>query len=144
MVGSGANRKSIAYVENVAAFLEQCLLGDPGFYLFNYVDKPDLDMNSLVAIVRRAFGKSGKVRLRAPVAFAFGIGLLCDLVAKVTGQKFVISAIRVKKFVTDSVFETAINPSVFMPPVPLDEAIARTIRFEFIDDNSGVKNFYSE
>ena len=41
MVGSGTNRKSMAYVENVAAFLEYSLSFQSGLHVHNYVDKPD-------------------------------------------------------------------------------------------------------
>jgi nucleoside-diphosphate-sugar epimerase len=52
MVGKGTNVKSMAYVENVAAFIEYNLNNQPGEQLFNYIDKPDFDMNTLVAEVR--------------------------------------------------------------------------------------------
>ena len=42
MFGSGKNRKSMAYVENVAAFLEYSLSFKPGLHIYNYIDKPDL------------------------------------------------------------------------------------------------------
>lgn len=50
MIGSGQNRKSMAYVENVAAFIEHALGFGPGVHIYNYIDKPDFDMNTLVAI----------------------------------------------------------------------------------------------
>jgi nucleoside-diphosphate-sugar epimerase len=56
MVGDGRNRKSMAYVENVAGFLEHCVGLGPGEHLYNYVDKPDLDMNALVGLVRGHLG----------------------------------------------------------------------------------------
>jgi GlcNAc-P-P-Und epimerase len=56
MVGSGRNVKSMAYVENIAAFLEFSLTFGPGCYVYNYVDKPDFDMNALVATVRKRLG----------------------------------------------------------------------------------------
>lgn len=52
MVGKGNNIKSIAYIENVAAFLVHCLSFPNGYHLFNYADNPDLDMNTLVTIVK--------------------------------------------------------------------------------------------
>ena len=42
MVGAGLNKKSMAYVENVAAFLVSTLHAGPGVSIFNYADKPDL------------------------------------------------------------------------------------------------------
>ena len=53
MFGDGKNKKSMAYVENVAAFIEFTLSLDPGAHIFNYIDKPDLDMNTLVSRSRK-------------------------------------------------------------------------------------------
>ena len=52
MFGKGDNKKSMAYVENVAAFIEYCLSLKPGKDIYNYIDKPDFDMNSLVSETR--------------------------------------------------------------------------------------------
>jgi nucleoside-diphosphate-sugar epimerase len=144
MVGAGTNRKSLAYVGNVVAFLDQCLQGDAGVWTYNYIDKPDLDMNALVAIVRRTLGKPKSGRVRLPKVVALGLGHLVDLSAKISGRKFAISAIRVRKFTANSVYGTAVIPTQFTPPVPLDVAIARTIAFEFVDDNSAQTTFDSE
>ncbi len=46
MFGNGENRKSMAYVENVVAFLEYSLSFKPGLHIYNYIDKPDFDMNT--------------------------------------------------------------------------------------------------
>ncbi|MCU0322766.1 MAG: NAD-dependent epimerase/dehydratase family protein, partial [Chitinophagaceae bacterium] len=43
MVGRGKNKKSMAYVENVAGFISHCIDKKfKGYHLFNYIDKPDL------------------------------------------------------------------------------------------------------
>ena len=42
MVGSGGNKKSMAYVGNIAAFLAHCLTMGPGAHIYNYVDGPAL------------------------------------------------------------------------------------------------------
>jgi nucleoside-diphosphate-sugar epimerase len=41
LVGKGTNVKSMAYVENVSAFIEYNLNNPPGEYLFNYIDKEE-------------------------------------------------------------------------------------------------------
>lgn len=144
MVGSGTNRKSVAYVENVAAFLEHRLTAGSGVHLYNYIDKPDFDMNTLVAKVRRTLGKTGKSKVRLPYSLALFIGGALDILANVTGRKFSISAIRIKKFASNSVYNTTITSALFAPPIPLDQAIIRTIKFEFVEDNSGVTTFETE
>lgn len=40
MIGSGNNQKSMAYVENIAAFLYFFTKLIAGRHIFNYVDKP--------------------------------------------------------------------------------------------------------
>jgi len=144
MVGNGLNRKSMAYVENVAAFLEYSLDFKPGVHIYNYIDKPDFSMNTFVAHVNKLLGRSADIKLRLPFSFGLVIGTSFDLLAKITGKKFPISAIRVKKFCANSVYESAIDSTGFIPPVPLMEAIEKTVRFEFIEDHKNEQVFYSE
>ena len=144
MVGDGLNRKSMAYVENVAAFLEYSLDFKPGVHIYNYVDKPDFTMNALVAHVNALLGRSSEIKFRLPFSLGLLIGSGFDLVAKITGKKFPISAIRVKKFCANSVYESAVDSTGFTPPVPLMEAIEKTVRFEFIEDHNDEQVFYSE
>jgi GlcNAc-P-P-Und epimerase len=144
MVGDGLNRKSMAYVENVAAFLEYSLDLKPGVHIYNYIDKPDFSMNTLVAHVNKLLGGSSEIKFRLPLSLGLLIGSSFDLVAKITGKKFPISAIRVKKFCANSVYESAIESTGFIPPVPLIDAIEKTVRFEFIEDHKNEQVFYSE
>ena len=60
MVGKGENKKSMAYIGNVVAFLEACLISENKYTLINYVGTPDLTMNELVTLVRQKLrgGKS--------------------------------------------------------------------------------------
>jgi nucleoside-diphosphate-sugar epimerase len=143
MVGKGENVKSMAYVENVVAFIEYNLHNPPGEQLFNYIDKPDFDMNTLVAAVRRILGKSGKL-LHWPYWMGFSGGLCFDLLAKILRKKFSISSIRVKKFCANTMFESAaIKKTNFAAPVSLIEGLERTIKYEFIDKVTG-HVFYTE
>ena len=144
MVGDGLNRKSMAYVENIAAFLEYSLDFKPGVHIYNYIDKPDFTMNTLVAHVNMLLGRSSEIKFRLPFSLGLLIGSSFDLVAKISGKKFPISAIRVKKFCANSVYESAIESTGFIPPIPLMEAIERTVRFEFIEDHKNEQVFYSE
>jgi nucleoside-diphosphate-sugar epimerase len=144
MVGDGLNRKSMAYVDNVAAFLEYSLSFKPGVHIYNYIDKPDFTMNALVGHVNKLFGRSAEIKFRLPFTLGLLIGSWFDFVAKISGKKFPISAIRVKKFCANSVYESAIESTGFIPPVPLMEAIENTVRFEFIENHKGEQVFYSE
>jgi GlcNAc-P-P-Und epimerase len=144
MIGDGLNRKSMAYVENVVAFLEYSLDFKPGVHIYNYIDKPHFTMNSLVAHVNKLLGRPAEIKFRLPLSIGLLIGSCFDLVAKITGKKFPISAIRVKKFCANSVYESAIESTGFIPPVPLMKAIEKTVRFEFIEDHATEQVFYSE
>lgn len=145
MIGRGKNVKSIAYVENIAAFLDHATSFRSGYRLVNYVDKPDIDMNTLVAHVRMALkGKRG-VGLRVPFALALGLGHTLDFVARLSGKQFPISAIRVRKFCADTCFTSAAHEiSDFEAPVPLPEGLERTLHSEFIAPDHSVGIFFTE
>jgi nucleoside-diphosphate-sugar epimerase len=144
MVGNGKNRKSMAYVENVAAFIEYSLNFKPGVHIYNYIDKPDYTMNELVARVRKILGRSEKITFRLPYIFGLAIGKFFDLIAFVTRKKLAISSIRVKKFCANSVYESAVTKTGFVPPVNLLDAIERTVKYEFLEDHKKEPLFYSE
>lgn len=143
MIGKGLNRKSMAYVENVAAFLEYSMSFGPGVHTYNYIDQPDFDMNTLVINVNNALGKEAKIGLRLPYSLGFAAGKFFDLVAWITNKKLPISSIRVKKFCSDTCFNTSIETSGFVRPCSLEEGLKNTIKFEFIDKVDG-ELFYSE
>ena len=144
MIGKGINKKSMAYVENVAAFLEHSLKFPPGIHTYNYIDKPDFDMNTLVGVVRQALGKSGGIATRIPYGVGYLMGLGCDLVANITGKSLPISSIRVKKFCATTQFNTAISQTGFVPPVSLEDGLKRTVTHEFLEDHSKKPVFYTE
>lgn len=144
MVGDGQNRKSMAYVENVAAFIEFSLNFKPGVHIYNYIDKPDFTMNSLVGRVNKILGRSEKINFRLPYFIGLAVGKFFDLIAFVTRKKLAISSIRVKKFCANSVYESAISTTGFVPPVPLLDAIERTVRYEFIEDHKEEPVYFTE
>jgi nucleoside-diphosphate-sugar epimerase len=144
MVGDGGNRKSIAYVENVVAFIRHAMSFGPGVHTYNYVDKPDFTMNSLIGQVNSILGKPQRIRFRLPFAFGYSIGRCFDLAAAMSGRKFPISSIRVRKFCIDSVYDSAIDSTGFVPPVSLPEALRRTIHYEFVESHASENVFYTE
>jgi nucleoside-diphosphate-sugar epimerase len=143
MVGNGRNKKSMAYVENVASFLEFSLNFGPGIHLFNYVDKPDFDMNTLVTKVKKILGKSSKINLRIPFFLGHLAGVFFDFLALITFKKFPVSSIRIKKFCSDTSFDTRIDKIGFVRPFTLEEGLRNTMKYEFIDKKEG-EMFYSE
>jgi nucleoside-diphosphate-sugar epimerase len=75
MVGKGLNVKSMAYVENVASFLEFTLNFGPGIHLYNYVDKPDFDMNTLVGKINKTLGREYNKNFKIPFFICYLIGV---------------------------------------------------------------------
>lgn len=144
MFGNGKNRKSMAYVENVAAFLEYSLSFKPGLHIYNYIDKPDFDMNTLVSEARKTLFGKNNVGLRLPAFLGMGIGYFADFVSKVTGKTLPVSSIRVKKFMGTTQFASSVSKTGFFPPVSLEEGLARTLRYEFLEDNSDKRTFDTE
>ncbi len=144
MVGHGNNRKSMAYVENVAAFIEHSMNFTPGVHVYNFIDKPDFSMNDLVLNVNRILGRPLKIGFRLPYAIGYLIGKAFDVFAVLAGKRFAISSIRVKKFCANSVYNTNIESTGFIPPVALEKALERTVRYEFIESHEHEGVFHSE
>jgi nucleoside-diphosphate-sugar epimerase len=143
MVGKGTNIKSMAYVENVAAFIEHNLNNQPGEYLYNYVDKPDFDMNALVKEIYQILGKRSKL-FHWPFWIGYFGGLCYDILGKILHKKLAISSIRVKKFCADSMYDSiSVKKTHFEAPVSLAKGLERTIKYEFINKTED-QVFYTE
>lgn len=145
MVGKGTNKKSMAYVGNVVAFvkymIEECTCG---YNVFNYVDKPDYNMNDLVALIEKVLNKH-----IPSTHFPFWMGMMggyCfDLLAKLTGKKMAISSVRVKKFCATTEFDaTKVHSCGFKVPFTLEEGLSRTLEFEFVHPRTDQIVFKSE
>ena len=144
MFGSGENIKSMAYVENVAKFLVYSLDFGPGVHIYNYVDKPDMNMNKLVSIARGTLFSRDNVGLRLPAFLGVAIGLGFDLLASITQRSFSVSSIRVKKFMATTQFRSSVSQTDFEPELSLEEGLSKTLRYEFLDDNSEQPTFETE
>lgn len=145
MVGKGQNKKSMAYIGNVVAFLETCISTDQKYGVYNYVDTPDLTMNELVSLVRKQLkGKSG-VGLRLPDWVGLIVGYTADLLAELSGKNLPVSSIRVKKFTSSSEFKSSIAKlDAFTPPFLLNDGIKRTLQSEFITPDPSREVFITE
>jgi nucleoside-diphosphate-sugar epimerase len=134
MVGDGTNRKSMAYVENVAGFLLHCLSLAGGPHVFNYSDGPDLDMNELVALLRERLGIGSGPGFRLPYRAGLALGASLDLVARLTGRSLPFSSVRVAKFCANTRIgaERALA-SGYRPEVSLREGLERVLLREFPD-----------
>jgi GlcNAc-P-P-Und epimerase len=144
-VGRGENKKSMAYIGNIVAFLEACISSKRKYGVFNYVDTPDLTMNELVSQVRHTLkGKNG-VGPRLPYWLGMILGYVADRIAKLTGKNLPVSSIRVKKYASSNEFRSAKNTlDGFEPPFQLADGIARTLKSEFVAPNPSREIFYTE
>jgi nucleoside-diphosphate-sugar epimerase len=133
MVGDGKNRKSIAYVGNISACLEFLLtLQGKNIEIFNYADKPDLQMNELVPLVRDIFNYGANMPMRVPMWIIYPIAALLDGIAMLFNKSFPVSRVRIHKFCSNSQFSTKrLLAAGFKPSYDLKDALRQTIRAEF-------------
>jgi nucleoside-diphosphate-sugar epimerase len=133
MIGKGMNIKSMVYIENIAAFLKQCIeTMKPSYRLYNYVDKPDLNMNDLVRQVEISLNKKIP-SLRLPYWLGYLGGFSFDLLARLTGKKYPISTVRIKKFCATTQFDSvAVHRTGFIAPYSISEGLHRTLQYEFL------------
>ena len=131
-VGDGTNRKSIAYVGNVAAFLADQVENSHGYQLFNYADKPDLTTNELVTTIRSALDRHRFQGLRLPLWLGLVGGYTFDALAVLIRRPLPISSVRIRKFAASTIVATkALEESGFERPFAIDEALRRPVRAEF-------------
>jgi len=145
MVGKGENKKSMAYIGNIVAFLETCIATDQKYGVYNYVDTPDLTMNELVSQVRSKLkGKSG-VGPRMPYWLGMVLGYIADLAAKFSGKNLSISSIRVKKFTSPTEYQSAkAKLDNFQAPFLLSQGLDRVLKSEFLSPDPNREIFYTE
>ena len=144
MVGNGENRKSMVYVENIAAFIEYSLKFEPGVHVYNFSDKPDFTMNTLVRKVKGIMGQPEKIKFRVPYFLGYIIGKFFDCFAFVTKKRLSISSIRIKKFCANSVYDTQVSSTGFKSPIAIEDAIVKTVSHEFLNENENNNLYYSE
>ena len=131
-VGPGANRKSMSYVGNIAAFLADAVEQPAGVRVLNYADKPDLSTKDLVEEIKQALGRTGRAGLSIPLWAGLAAGHVFDLLSRVTGRTFPVSTVRIRKFCAETTVGTAaLEATGFQRPFTSAEALRRTIAFEF-------------
>ena len=146
MIGKGNNKKSMAYVGNVISFIKHRLeLAEEGYHVFNYANKPDLTMTSLLKVIEKSLNKKIP-SIRVPVWLGFLGGYGFDFLAFITRKKLAISSVRVKKFVATTQFDASkVHSSGFKAPFTLEEGLDRTLNYEFVQERSDDEEvFYTE
>lgn len=144
MIGKGVNKKSMAYIGNIVAFIkEQIKRTTQGYHTFNYVDKPDYNMNELVSHVQR------KVKVKTSnQKIPFWLGMLggygFDLLAFFLNKKLTVSSVRVKKFCATTQFDANKVHQTFKAPFTLEDGLNKTLEHEFINKVNDNILFYTE
>ena len=68
-----------------------------------------------------------------------------DLLSKLTGKKFSVSLVRIKKFCATTQFDaTKAHSCGFKAPFTMSEGLHRTLEYEFINPNKDNVTFISE
>ena len=144
MIGKGQNKKSMAYVENISAFIKDRIeKSEIGYQVFNYADKPDFSMNELIAEIENKL-KIKLINQRIPYWIGMLVGYGFDLLSLILGKKSIISSVRVKKFCATTQFDASKVHSLFKAPYSLREGLEKTLEHEFINTKDDDVLFYSE
>ncbi|MFT4204166.1 MAG: NAD-dependent epimerase/dehydratase family protein [Chitinophagaceae bacterium] len=139
MIGEGQNKKSMAFVKNIVGFIQYTIDNNQysGFHLYNYIDKPDLSTIELVQVAEKATGKKLSP-MKIPYPLGYLGGLCFDLLAKITGKKWTISSVRIKKFCATTQFDASrMMATGYHAPYTLSDGIAETIK-SILDGVEGV------
>lgn len=134
MIGNGKNVKSIAYVDNLAFYIKECIELKEGVFEKNYADEPNLSVNELVDISLNKLNKNKKFNIRIPYLIGLLGGYFFDLISLLTNYKLPISSVRIKKFTSNSIVGSKKNYFHFTPPYKLLDALEKTIDTEFLQN----------
>ena len=143
-IGKGENKKSMAYVGNVVDFIKNRINEKKmGYHIYNYVDKPDLNMNELISIVEKKMNVNVS-KFRIPKWFGITLALGFDFISFISGKKLTISSVRVKKFCASTQFNANKMSKIFSPKYSLEDALNKTLEYEFLCNDQDKVVFYSE
>lgn len=145
-IGKCNNKKSMAYVGNIVAFIEYLTenTNTTSYQVYNYIDKPDLSMNQLIEVVGNSLNKKIP-SIKIPYWLGMSGGYGFDFLAWVSRKKLSISSVRVKKFCATTQFDaTKVHSSGFKAPYTLSEGLDKTIKFEFVDKKTDDIVYISE
>ena len=144
MIGKGENKKSMAYVGNIVAFIKARVeICEEGYNIFNYADKPDFSMTDLSQLIEK------KMKINFPKQkIPYWLGMLggygFDLISFISREKKSISSIRIKKFCATTQFDASKAHKIFNPHYTLKEGLDKTLEHEFINPKQDEILFYSE
>lgn len=125
MIGDGSNIKSVCYVKNLIEYVKHCmkLLESRDLLITNYADKPDIQINNLVDLIRSIINsKPSKIKISYSIAML--IGYIFDFLGFIRLKPMNITSLRIKKFCSNSILESSIIESTgFAPTFSFREAL---------------------
>ena len=132
LLGSGNNPKSMAFVENVAAFFAWLLEPRGGTVeIYNYADKPDMTVREIVALAAQTLGRSAP-RVPMPRAAILGLGHLGNFVERIIGRPVILNLERLRKFIADTSLPVErLEKSGFVAPHDFRQKLVETAAHEF-------------
>ena len=144
MIGKGNNKKSMAYIGNIVAFISERIQSiDSGLNVYNYSDKPDKTMSELILHVSKILNHKVN-EFKLPFFFGMMVGYFFDVISIITKKKYVISSVRVKKFCATTQFNSDKAHSIFEAPFSLEEGLTKTLENEFIKPEKDGVTYYTE
>jgi nucleoside-diphosphate-sugar epimerase len=144
-IGKCNNKKSMAYVGNVVAFIEFLIeTAKSGYEVYNYIDKPDLSMNELLALVGKSLNRKIPA-IKIPYWLGMFGGRCFDCLAWITRKKLSVSSVRVRKFCATTQFDASkVHSCGFKAPYTLSQGLDKTLQFEFVDKKEDDVVYHSE
>ncbi|KPJ68661.1 hypothetical protein AMJ44_05865 [candidate division WOR-1 bacterium DG_54_3] len=129
-VGSGENIKSVAYVENLVdatIFLMNKM--NPGIQIYNYSDEPQMSIKEIVDTISKFMPHEVPER-KLPLWLATTFGSIFDILARITGHNYPITAARMKKFATTTHHKAdKIRSLGFQQKVDTEEGFRRMVEW---------------
>jgi nucleoside-diphosphate-sugar epimerase len=144
MIGKGNNKKSMSYVGNITAFIENRLeFSEKDYQVFNYSDKPDFTMLELISVIENKL-KITIPKLKIPFWIGMSVGYFFDFLILILRKKLSLSSVRVKKFCATTQFDSNKAHSIFKAPFTLEEGLKKTLDHEFVNAKQNDTLFYTE
>ncbi len=130
MVGNGKNIKSTAYVNNLVDatifLIDRC---SKGYSIFSYADEPHMETKELVNLIGKIAGRKAK-KFFIPLNIAIAGGFGFDILGKITGIDFPITAARMKKFTMPTYHRAErIREFGFKPRYSIEEGLKNHIEW---------------
>lgn len=136
MIGSGNNIKSMVALDNLCDmtyFMFDKM--KPGVQNLNCIDKPYVTVNDVMKIVAKTKGFQ-MPSLRIPYFIAYSIGLVFDVLGKITGKDYRLNSDRVTKFVTATDYRAEkIREMGYVQQHSIEDAMTRMVEWYVQDKN---------